>query len=229
MTVLMAAASTSTDWALVLYPAGALAHYVEDLHNPLHVTTNYNGQETGNDGIHQRYEGVMISQHLDDLVIVPAPDACVQYASPIDAVFADIDGAYDCVDDLMAADTAAREIDPGYGSAYYAALWNSTGSFTQELFQAASEMVASGWFTAWVDAGQPPPILPGIVGDLNCDGRLDFGDINPFVLYLSNFAGWRTTYVGCDPLNGDIDGDGIYGQSSFGDINPFVTLLIGGE
>jgi hypothetical protein len=62
-------------------------------------------------------------------------------------------------------------------------------------------------------------------GDMNCDGSINFGDINPFVLYLSNFAGWQTAY-GCDPLNGDINGDGTY--PSFGDINPFVALLVGG-
>jgi hypothetical protein len=63
------------------------------------------------------------------------------------------------------------------------------------------------------------------VGDLNCDGVTDFADINPFVLYLSNFATWQATFPGCDPLNGDINGDGVYGQASFGDINPFVFLL----
>jgi hypothetical protein len=66
------------------------------------------------------------------------------------------------------------------------------------------------------------------VGDLNCDGWIDFGDINPFVMYLSNYAGWEAKYPGCNPLNGDINGDGVYGQGSFGDINPFVALLSGG-
>jgi serine protease AprX len=65
------------------------------------------------------------------------------------------------------------------------------------------------------------------VGDLNCDGVTDFGDINPFVLFLSNNAQWLTEFLACDPLNGDINGDGTYGQGSFGDINPFVTLLTG--
>jgi hypothetical protein len=63
------------------------------------------------------------------------------------------------------------------------------------------------------------------VGDLNCDGSVDFGDINPFVLFLSNFAAWQATYTGCPPENGDINGDGSY--PSFGDINPFVALLSG--
>jgi hypothetical protein len=62
-------------------------------------------------------------------------------------------------------------------------------------------------------------------GDLNCDGTVGFGDINPFVLFLSDFAGWQLAFVGCDPRNGDINCDGVY--PSFGDINPFVALLSG--
>jgi hypothetical protein len=67
---------------------------------------------------------------------------------------------------------------------------------------------------------------PFLTGDLNCDGAVDFGDINPFVLFLSNFASWQSTYSGCNPQNGDINSDGSY--PSFGDINPFVALLSGG-
>ncbi|HPM22480.1 MAG TPA: hypothetical protein PLP66_01145 [Phycisphaerae bacterium] len=58
---------------------------------------------------------------------------------------------------------------------------------------------------------------------MNSDAVVDFLDINAFVLYLSNFPVWQTTYAGCDAAHGDIDGDGVY--PSFGDINPFVTLL----
>ncbi len=61
---------------------------------------------------------------------------------------------------------------------------------------------------------------------MNCDGNVDFGDINPFVLYLSDYGAWLQTYPGCPPTNGDINGDGSY--PSFGDINPFVALLTGG-
>jgi Ca2+-binding RTX toxin-like protein len=63
-------------------------------------------------------------------------------------------------------------------------------------------------------------------GDMNCDGQVNFGDINTFVLYLSNFASWQAAFPNCDPLNGDINGDGLY--PSFGDINSFVALLSGG-
>jgi len=73
----------------------------------------------------------------------------------------------------------------------------------------------------WVAAAAPLVC----VGDLNCDGQVDFGDINPFVLYLSNYGGWVAANPGCSPLNGDINGDGTYGGGSFGDINPFVACL----
>ena len=63
-------------------------------------------------------------------------------------------------------------------------------------------------------------------GDLNCDGAVNFRDINPFVLFLSNFPAWQATYPGCLPENGDINSDGTF--PSFRDINPFVALLSGG-
>jgi hypothetical protein len=63
-----------------------------------------------------------------------------------------------------------------------------------------------------------------LAGDLNCDGAVNFADINPFVLLLTDPAGWQAEHPGCPPLNGDINGDGSVG---FGDINPFVALLAG--
>ena len=61
-------------------------------------------------------------------------------------------------------------------------------------------------------------------GDLNCDSAVDFGDINPFVLALSDGAAWQALYPGCPLLNGDINLDGAV---DFADINPFVALLAG--
>jgi hypothetical protein len=59
-------------------------------------------------------------------------------------------------------------------------------------------------------------------GDLNCDGAIGFGDINPFVLTLTDPTGYEALYPACDLLNADLNGDGTVG---FGDINPFVQLL----
>jgi hypothetical protein len=63
-----------------------------------------------------------------------------------------------------------------------------------------------------------------VPGDLNCDGVVDFEDINPFVLAISDPAGYHAAYPNCHLLNGDCNGDGFV---DFDDINPFVTILSG--
>ena len=85
-------------------------------------------------------------------------------------------------------------------------------SGVREVYQSA--------LLAWPLTPLPPPYKPG---DLDCDGSISFADINPFVIYLSNFSAWQAAYPGCNPRNGDVNGDGSY--PSFGDINPFVALL----
>jgi len=63
-------------------------------------------------------------------------------------------------------------------------------------------------------------------GDVNCDGLVSFGDINPFVLLMSNPDGYLDAFPDCIRLNGDVNGDGA---ANFADINAFVLLLSGGR
>jgi hypothetical protein len=91
-----------------------------------------------------------------------------------------------------------------------------------ELLKSAA-CIAAGGTPGALGSRCTPNTCPPLIGDLDCDGDVDFGDINPFVLYLSNYATWLSTYPGCNPANGDIDQNGVY--PSFGDINPFVALL----
>jgi hypothetical protein len=65
-------------------------------------------------------------------------------------------------------------------------------------------------------------LLPRATGDTNCDHVVGFGDINPFVLALTNAAQWQAQYPGCSLANNDINCDGFV---NFADINPFVALL----
>jgi hypothetical protein len=73
-------------------------------------------------------------------------------------------------------------------------------------------------FWSGVVAGPTP-------GDLNCDGAVNFDDINPFVLALGDPAGYHVAYPNCDILAADCDFDG---DVDFDDINSFVALLTGG-
>lgn len=65
---------------------------------------------------------------------------------------------------------------------------------------------------------------PALLGDMSCDGVVSVGDIGPFVLALTDPAGYAAQFPNCSNLNGDINGDGLV---SVGDIGPFVALLNG--
>ena len=61
-------------------------------------------------------------------------------------------------------------------------------------------------------------------GDLNCDGAVNFADINPFVLALTGQAPYEAAFPNYNWLNADCNADGAV---NFADINPFVALLTG--
>jgi pyrrolidone-carboxylate peptidase len=61
-----------------------------------------------------------------------------------------------------------------------------------------------------------------VPGDLNCDGVVNYDDIDPFVLALSDQQGYRAAYPGCPWINADADGTGTV---DFDDINAFLALL----
>lgn len=72
--------------------------------------------------------------------------------------------------------------------------------------------------------GEVFKIVPNGVlkGDLNNDGLVNFGDINPFVLALTNPVAYSTQYGLAPEAAGDLNCDG---RADFGDVNPFIRLL----
>ncbi len=59
-------------------------------------------------------------------------------------------------------------------------------------------------------------------GDLNCDGFLNNGDVDPFVMALTNPAVYVASSPGCAIELADMNGDGSINN---GDIDAFVALL----
>lgn len=59
-------------------------------------------------------------------------------------------------------------------------------------------------------------------GDVNCDGRVTFADIDPFVMALGGEAAFVAHYPACEWLSADANGDAVV---NFADIDPFVGLL----
>ena len=132
-----------------------LGHYVADAHQPLHCTNNYDGQYTGNNGVHSRYETTMINAFQSSLIIYQ--DSVQYISSPLDFAFNFIYHSNTFVDSIMQADTYAKSIS-GYSgsgsipSSYTNALWLKVGNFTIDQFQRATVALASLWYTAWVNS-----------------------------------------------------------------------------
>ena len=145
-------------WSAAALTIADLCHYVGDVTQPLHCTMNFNGQLTGNSGIHSRYESTMMSGHIADLSTPLMPVA--YYANPSDAMFGLVSGSWDQVDAVLAADNTARAASGGaFNSTYYASLWASTGNFTRTRIDSATVATASFVHSAWINAGRP--VIPG--------------------------------------------------------------------
>ncbi len=66
-------------------------------------------------------------------------------------------------------------------------------------------------------------------GDADCDGVINFNDIDYFVAALVAEANWEALFTGtppCDYLHNDANWDG---NVNFDDIDPFVDALVGGD
>jgi hypothetical protein len=179
----MTAAMGRSNWDLAKVWTADLCHYVGDLHQPLHCTQNYDGQMTGNNGIHARYETTMLNQHSADLVFFPG-DA-EHEPSPVDASFADAGDSQGLVAALLAADSQAKAAAGGStsSSTYYAELWNRTSTMTLQRLSSAAVATAALVTTAWIDAGMPA--VPGSLVDAGDAGGVD---VSPVIVALPNPA-----------------------------------------
>jgi hypothetical protein len=150
----LVACMTRQDWTHAKYFAADLGHYVADGHMPLHITRNYNGQYSGNDGIHSRYESTMINSYINQI------DYNGFDLEPIGNVNQYIMNYlysnYIYVDSVLMADDYAQSISGNTNSyAYRQALWEKSQGFTIYLFANASHTLAELIYNAWLQAGSP--------------------------------------------------------------------------
>ncbi len=103
----------------------------------------------------------------------------------------------------------------------------TVGAHSGRFAQFAAIGFADATLTVRADYGNETQVDLVVVrvGDMNCDGNISVGDINPFVAALTAPADYMTQFPDCELLNGDINGDGTVSVS---DINGFVALLTGG-
>ena len=164
------------DWNRSAYFAADLGHYVGDGHQPLHITANYDGQLTGQSGVHSRYETQMVSRYESSLVY-PADQA--QFIGDVrQYVFNYLYEDYGYLDSILIADKGALlQVGNNTSAAFYAALWERAGGFTIKLMRGGSASLADLIYTAWVMAGSPV-IYPNGIDDGLAGGSLTL-DITP--------------------------------------------------
>jgi hypothetical protein len=92
-----------------------------------------------------------------------------------------------------------------------------------ELKKPALCTQAGGTYEGLGTTCTPSPCGPVVChGDTNCDGRVTFADIDPFVEALAGESAWNANHPGCPWLNADCNGDL---NVTFADIDPFVATI----
>jgi len=143
----------------VILFSGAVGHYIQDAHQPLHATNNYDGQLTGSQGVHARFERDLIEKFLPRLRIEPRPPAPMQNAR--DAAFDALLASYQQVAAVMKADSEAVAGKDTYDADYFEKFFAKVRPILEERLSAAITTTASAFIGAWEQAGRPAVTLEG--------------------------------------------------------------------
>lgn len=147
----------------ILLFAAALAHYVSDAHVPFHAVVNYDGQLTGQHGVHARFESTLFDRYRDQLVMAPPRVAPIR--APRDFIFDKIIEGTQLVPPILKSDLDAIGARDVYDDAYYAAFFKANRAVLERRLNESIAGVAAMIAGAWEAADRPavpvdPPPLP---------------------------------------------------------------------
>jgi hypothetical protein len=144
--------------------AAVIAHYTGDAFQPFHAAANYDGQLTGQQGIHSRFESDLFDRYQDRLTLMPPPLTAIPSAR--DFIFATLTDSFAFVQPILDADREAAKGRDFYDDGYFGAMFDKTGPVMEKRMSGAIAGVASVIAQAWIDAGRPalaveaPPRTP---------------------------------------------------------------------
>jgi len=141
------------NWGEVNHDAVYLAHYAADLTQPLHTVVNYDGQETGQRGIHARFEAGLVDLLADQWVLRPRP--ATKLANLRSRIFEEFINSYRQAPAIFAADRSVRASIPYTSPRFLQAFAAAAGPVAYAQLEDAASFVASLWYTSWVRAGKP--------------------------------------------------------------------------
>lgn len=154
----------------ILRYCAEMGHYVGDAHVPLHTTENYNGQMTGQTGIHGFWESRIPELFADDTYDYFVGKA--EYIeNPREYYWNIVLKSHSLVDSVLRTEQRLRKTYPSdqqmvfderlgrtikTQSAEFAAAWDKEmQGMVEERFRASILSIGSVWYSCWVDAGQP--------------------------------------------------------------------------
>lgn len=155
-------------WRILAHSAD-LGHYIADAHVPLHCTSNYNGQKTGQRGIHGFWESripELFGDQYDYLVgkadYLPNPAAeiwnvVLESARAVDSV---LHLERDLTAEMPADEKFTFEMRNNvsirtYSRSFAARYQQMLHGMQERRMRQAILRIGSFWYTAWVNAGKP--------------------------------------------------------------------------
>ena len=151
------------DSARILAQAATLAHYVGDAHVPFHAILNYDGQLSGQNGLHARWESELFDRFERQLDAQVRPRAARAELDPVALGFEALRESYRASNPALDSDReSAGPLDfadtpqnDRYDDRYYSRLYEREGERLAGRLTQAAQRVASLWLGAWQEAGQP--------------------------------------------------------------------------
>lgn len=154
---------------LILKYSTEIGHYIGDAHVPLHTTENYNGQLTGQKGIHGLWESriVEINAEYYDYFVGKA----TYVPQVLDFAWDAVKTSHMSVDSVLTIEKELTKEFPSdqkytyeprgnmmvqsYSKAFCDEYQRRMNGMVERRMRTAIIGVGSIWYTAWVDAGQP--------------------------------------------------------------------------
>ncbi len=148
----------------ILRASSYLGHYVADAHVPLHTIANYNGQKTEQQGIHALWETAIPQTYGNDYNYNNCK--AVYIKNPEEEIWNILRQSYALAPATLKAEKAARSAFMGkdiyldsqhkkFLPGYIETFNKDLNGMVEKQMRASISDVASFWYTAWVNAGQP--------------------------------------------------------------------------
>src|SRR5262245_17206200 len=134
--------------------SSVIAHYTADAHQPFHAVLNYDGQLTGQWGVHSRFESELFERYQSKLRLTPA--LTFEIANPREFIITALTDSFALVQPILDADKKAVAGREFYDDVYFDRFFAATRPILEKRLSDAITAVASMITAAWAEAGRLP-------------------------------------------------------------------------